>query len=451
MIDERLFSLACEQLRVWIGLDLTRGGVDDSIRHHLEKALGELDADGRQLYAAKLTSASSDESRRLIEAATVPHSFLFRDPEQLWELSACIERLPRERPLEVWVPGCANGEDAYSVAMLALAQRREVRILATDVHDSALKRARAGRYNAWSCRHLPERLWCHLARRADGTANVTDALRACVRFQRHSLLDAPPGASGGGRWDVIVCRNVFIYFEPGDVRRLVAQLSAALAPGGLLVLGRSDVCGPLPGSLMPAGEAGRLVLARGASTNASPPPNPEPSTRIDASSLTQRGHELARLARELLVDAARKTEPPPPRAANTAAFATERAPEQPLRALLEQAKRQLADEPDNAEAHLIAGLIDYGEGDYAEAIGYLRAAICLAPGAWAAWLYLGLSFERLGNFTQALCCFRQAGHRDGPGGDLPRGHHELCRFIRGARSDLQRLADRRASMLSNPQ
>ena len=215
-----------------------------------------------EALAAAVCAGERDARALLIEHVVVGETSFCRHPDQL----ALIGRLAASAPapVRVWSAGCASGEEAYSVAMaLAEAGRRpgEDLVLGTDVSARALEVARAAAYGARALRFTP----VHCADRwfgpptADGARLVTPALAAGVRFAHHNLLtpEPPPGAP----FDVVLCRNVLIYFEPARIGEALARLAAALVPGGALVLGPVEL--PLAGGtpLLPIAEGAGFASA----------------------------------------------------------------------------------------------------------------------------------------------------------------------------------------------
>ena len=168
----------------------------------------------------------------LAAAVAVGETSFFRQPEHF----AWIARETRGRRLRAWSAGCATGEEAWSLAATI-----EGEVLGTDLIEGHVAAARAGTYRPWSVRApLPEAI---LEPLPDGRLRVVDRLRAAVRFRRHNLLD--PAPEGG--FDLILCRNVLVWFTAEAARFAIANLSAALAPGGCLLFAPLDVDGRLPG------------------------------------------------------------------------------------------------------------------------------------------------------------------------------------------------------------
>jgi two-component system, chemotaxis family, CheB/CheR fusion protein len=175
----------------------------------------------------------------------------FRDPEVFERLARTAlpglitERATVDAGLRVWVPGCSTGEEAYSIAIAiieALGDRAEsipVKILATDVNEESLARARTGLYPENVAVDIsPERLR-RFFRKADGGYRVSPAVRDLCVFARHDLATDPPFA----RMDLISCRNVLIYFDAGLQRRVIPLFHYAIRPGGYLLLGPAETVG----------------------------------------------------------------------------------------------------------------------------------------------------------------------------------------------------------------
>ena len=230
-----------------LGLDFPERRRDD-----LERALGGRDL--AQLWAQPVTGP---EWRDFIHALTVRESHFFRDAE----LFAALEQrvLPdliagRRERLAIWSAGCAGGEEPYSLALLLerLLGRhaaRAVTLIATDVDAIALEAARRGLYTDWSLRGLPAWARVRGLRTRARRHEVLPELRARVSFAPLNLA-ADPYPCG---LDLIVCRNVLMYFTEPARRAAVERLAAALAPGGWLALSPLDAASERPDGLQPAG------------------------------------------------------------------------------------------------------------------------------------------------------------------------------------------------------
>lgn len=420
-------EVARARLESWLGIDVGRGGIARAIERHLTTrlaALGRPDAAG---FAALLDAPGSTEAQHLVDAATVPHSWLFRDASQL------AQALPPRSGLRIWVAGCANGEEAYTVAALALIAGRDVQVLATDVNQRALERARGGRYDAWTARELPATAARWFRRGADDAVEVDAALRARVTFARHSLALPPPRPADASTWDVVICRNVLIYFARDRALEVVARIAGVLAPGGLLALGASDVLAELPPGLSPTRHAGRLVLVR---DDRAPRPRPHLAAATPATA-------IAPLARPPLATPAIAA----PTCLADAAARFDAGDLDGALALLEPA---LAIDPLDADAHLLAGLAHHGRGAHEPAVARLRAALCLAPQAWLAALYFALASERLGRWDDARRGYALVLDARGVADPLVRARGRALESLRATRRDVETLAARRVHALAAP-
>jgi chemotaxis protein methyltransferase CheR len=184
--------------------------------------------------AAAAAAGDGDALGLLAEHAVVCETALWRHAEGLVALSG--ELAAAERPLRIWSAGCATGEEPYSLAMALFDAGRdheEDRILGTDVSARALARAWVGVYGARATRKLPRALAERWLRPTEHGAQVDGRLARLVRFERHNLLDPPPGQ----HFDAVVCRNVLIYFDPEVAASTLARLASAVVPGGYLLLG----------------------------------------------------------------------------------------------------------------------------------------------------------------------------------------------------------------------
>jgi chemotaxis protein methyltransferase CheR len=191
---------------------------------------------------------------QLVDEVTVNETFFLRHTDELEQIewaAAAVRAAAAKRPaLRVWSAGCSTGEEAYTLALLAAETLRSthppVDVLGSDVSPTALSGARRGVYGPRAIRLLDaERRarWCV----ADGDRlRVADPLRALVRFASHNLVVDPLPPDGETPFDVIVCRNVLIYFDSPTATRVTAGLRGALAPGGQLLLGTADRLGSAP-------------------------------------------------------------------------------------------------------------------------------------------------------------------------------------------------------------
>lgn len=185
------------------------------------------------------------EWRPLMDVLTVHETYFMREAEQLRAFAECVAPsiLAERRPpqLLVWSAACSTGEEPYSLAMLLLERGIEEgsRIVATDISGRALERARRGVYGPRSLRAMPPSLAArYLSPDASGW-RVAPSVRDLVSFRQVNLLDEGAMRQFRG-FDVVFCRNVFIYFASPSVQKVLAHFHAALNPGGYLFVGTAE-------------------------------------------------------------------------------------------------------------------------------------------------------------------------------------------------------------------
>jgi two-component system, chemotaxis family, CheB/CheR fusion protein len=201
-----------------------------------------------------------DEYGRLITAFLIKVTEFFRDADLFTALRTQVmpEIIAYARnhgnELRLWSAGCATGEEAYSLAMLvdeALGDelsRFNVQIFATDLDEEAIAFARRGVYSSASVAGLPADVLIRYFTRLDGTYEVTKSLRGKVTFGQHDLGQRPPFP----RIDLVLCRNVLIYFTTELQRRALQLFAFALRDGGYLALGKAESVQPLATYYAPA-------------------------------------------------------------------------------------------------------------------------------------------------------------------------------------------------------
>jgi chemotaxis protein methyltransferase CheR len=185
------------------------------------------------------------EIAALARSLTVAETYFFRDRRQMEAFSEVIlsRRATAQAPLRVLSAGCASGEEAYSLAMLAQARgfsEQSLVIDAVDINPDALARAARAVYSAWSLRETPEEhrtRWFQVT--GDGYA-LDERIRRQVHFRACNLVEASSQAFPHGPYDAIFCRNVLMYFSHAKARDLVAGLWRQLAPLGHLFLGHAE-------------------------------------------------------------------------------------------------------------------------------------------------------------------------------------------------------------------
>ncbi len=192
-------------------------------------------------YVSKLKTdkVAFDE---FINYITINVSEFYRNPEQwlLLEkdvLPYLMERFSRD--LKIWSAACSTGDEPYSLVMLLskFVPINKIKIIATDIDKQVMEKARAGLYHEKSLKALPEEyIKKHFTKINDRTYQISDSVKACVEFKQHDLLkDLYPA-----NCDLIVCRNVLIYFTDEAKNKIYSSFHEALKKDGLLFVGSTE-------------------------------------------------------------------------------------------------------------------------------------------------------------------------------------------------------------------
>ncbi len=237
---ERIFQL----LRASAGVDLSQYKMPTVLRRIRRRMMLVRSATMEQ-YAARL-EREPDEIGRLCDDMWIHVTSFLRNPASYTALRRKV--FPRlfkragKEPIRIWVPGCASGEEVYTIAIELLdfiSQRktkRQVQIFGTDVSHKVIEQARAGQYPSSALSDLDEaRRRLYFVKDGD-LCRVDKRVRELCVFARHDLTRDPPFSN----LDLIVCRNVLIYLAFAQQRKVIGVFHYALRPGGFLMLGRSE-------------------------------------------------------------------------------------------------------------------------------------------------------------------------------------------------------------------
>jgi chemotaxis protein methyltransferase CheR len=271
-----------ERIRAEFGLDPPGWLLDARIK---DRARARSLADEAYTELAAAADADGEHEReQLASLLRVGETRFFRHRAQITAVQRVV--LPERaalasrsnRPLRVWSAGCASGEEAYTLAMLLDGTPTPWDLYATDLSIDAITVAKAGRYPADRVSDVPEDLLCRHLEQDDGQWIVRAPLRRQVRFDRHNLRDTtwPTG------FDLILCRNVLIYFDETARQQVLHRLSDALLDGGYLFLGYSETLRDQE-ALFESLHHPDVVLYRKRtpkSSTTSTSPSPSPSPRI---------------------------------------------------------------------------------------------------------------------------------------------------------------------------
>jgi chemotaxis protein methyltransferase CheR len=206
--------------------------------------------------------ADPEELLELLDAVATNETHFFREPRQfellehriLPEWQARVERGSLARRFRVWSAGCSTGEEPCSVAMSFLARFPpgsgfEIRVLATDLSTRVLEQAAGFVYPLDRSQEIPEAYRKAFMLRGTGPQagrmKVAPAVRDVVRYERLNLNG--PGFDLRERFDLVLCRNVLIYFDASSKQRVIERLLGRLEPGGHLFLGHAEGLGRTTG------------------------------------------------------------------------------------------------------------------------------------------------------------------------------------------------------------
>lgn len=207
-----------------------------------EHNLKDLDA----LVASLSSRSGSSLGRRVIDAMTTNETLFFRD-SSLFEalrtqvLPQMLERTRGRRPARIWSAAASSGQEAYSISMLLLeagAGRGDVEVIGTDLSSQVLERARQGSYGQFEVsRGLPANYLLKYFDRSGLHWKVKDGVKKLVRFDQ---LDLRKDVRFLGDFDLILCRNVLIYFDAATKEKILESMRLRLSSGGLLTLGCAE-------------------------------------------------------------------------------------------------------------------------------------------------------------------------------------------------------------------
>jgi chemotaxis protein methyltransferase CheR len=350
--------------------------------------------------------AGTREMECLVGELTIGETYFFRQVEHFEMLRSAIvpqllERNAASRRIRIWSAGCATGEEPYSIAILLereFAGRLEgwdVSILATDINTDFLARAREARYSEWAFRATPRDIREQCFERRGATWKLGPEYQKRVTFEQLNLVDPMPALAE--MFDLIVCRNVMIYFGSDLIHRTVDRFWQALQPGGWLIVGHAefDLTAFAKFERVPAGDAS--AYRKLDSAPATPPREPwlpshdfvdfEPPSRLQPP-----------------VAAPLDVTPAPPAA--TLQKVRELADRGLWQAAAELGRQLTESNPLSAAAHFTLGLILESVASPAEAEPALRRAIYLDRDFALAHYHLATCLQRGGKREQARKCFQ---------------------------------------------
>lgn len=395
MTANRVLDAAVDQvadlLHLRIGLR-----TDPTLRGRLVRAVREEAAHQGQGPAAYAERLHDDDGalQRLLNRVTVQETGFFRHPEQFEVLLR--EILPSlAPPVRIWSAGCANGQEAYTLAIVLEELGIEGSVIATDISTVALRRTREARYTSRELAGVsPERLARHFTRHGDRW-EVNAAVRDRVTTFQHNLVDPiPPEVRS---CEVVLCRNVLIYLTAEQIRLFLDRVADSLPATATFLVGGAETIWQVSDRFRATHVGDAFVYRRRDPVTTAPEPasrldaaapRPDPSRTRPATSTTRKPR-----ARGPLRVAVR---PDPRRATGSAGL--------PARSAGEPGTAQTADALEKAAQDAIAA------GDYDAAVVAFRKCAYLRPHDPMAQLHLGLALEAAGDRGSAQRAFSVA-HR----------------------------------------
>jgi chemotaxis protein methyltransferase CheR len=222
------------------------------LEKRLARRMAELEVTSFTAYHYMLRNgtAGDGELARLIDELTTNETYFFRERKQLraliGEVIPELQLRSSERgggAVSIWSAGCSSGEEPYSIVILAreagLVPGQDLRVYASDISHRMLRKARQGVYREASFRETEPVLRERYFQEKDGHWRICDAVKKHVDFIHLNLMDRSKIALLGSM-DVILCRNVIIYFDVEGKRRVIQTFFEKLKPGGHLLLGHSE-------------------------------------------------------------------------------------------------------------------------------------------------------------------------------------------------------------------
>ncbi|MDH3913038.1 MAG: PAS domain S-box protein, partial [Rhodospirillales bacterium] len=236
---------------------------ESTLTRRIERRMAVHKLANLKAYTA-LVKKSDTEAELLFKDILISVTAFFRDEDTFKALRQAVKeivaRKSRGEDVRIWVPGCATGEEVFSIAILlaeALGQKllsTPVQIFATDIDAGAIAFARRGLYLETSTKTVPSRLLKKYFTRTGGMYQVVKKIRDMVVFARHDLIRDPPYIN----LDLVSCRNVLIYFRRPLQDRLVPLFHYSLKPGGYLALGLSEGIGKFTHLFEPFNQRGKV-------------------------------------------------------------------------------------------------------------------------------------------------------------------------------------------------
>ena len=225
----------------------------------LKSVLAQFDLSSLDQLARRIGLGDRAVLDTVVDRLTINESSFFRDDRPFAVLrDEILPSLGRTARARIWCAACAAGQEPYSLSILLAERHHSADILATDISPSVLERARRGVYSDFEIsRGLEPARRDRFFERVEAGWRVREAVRTPIRFASHNLVKDVPS----GRFNLILCRNVLIYFDAATRQAVLRRLTDALEPGGFLMLGGTETAHDADPRLM-TGPGGFVMVRR---------------------------------------------------------------------------------------------------------------------------------------------------------------------------------------------
>ncbi|MEO5358159.1 MAG: tetratricopeptide repeat protein [Nitrospirae bacterium YQR-1] len=370
----------------------------------ISSRLRHVSVDSVDAYCTFLTAdtpESKHEWKVLYQTITTGESFFFRDKGQFSLLrniilKELIEHNRDRRTLRLWSAGCSTGEEPYSLAivvneLLPDIHLWDISIIGTDINESAIEKAIKGHFSEWSFRMVPKDVISAYFIKRKGHYEIDPHIRRMVNFRQGNLIkDTYPDVIAGiCELDLIICRNVFIYFQPENISIALRKLTQSLRHGGYLLTGHAELQAvPLRG-LVPVTYPDSTIFKRGEKDHKNPAELPInfvplahipvvhiPVKKIEKSTQGKKIHTQAAHQKSTAVEPIKKK----PDIRKASGFMDEanallEAGQYPK--VIEKMKYHLTDNPNSSDAYVLLAEAYANTGDLANAAVACKEAIAI--------------------------------------------------------------------------
>lgn len=306
------FQTIIRHIRRQTGIDFSKYK-EATLRRQIARRMSALQVGTLKDYIAYIEH-HREEIEILTKNFLISVTSFFRDKEAFNALGKLLDKIVKEKrsgdTLRIWVPGCATGEEAYSIALMLASKARQrlaglrVQVFGTDIDGVATAQARRGEYAESTVINLQGNLLHNYFANNGRLFRIDKSIRDMVVFSRHDVAQDPPFKN----MDLISCRNLLIYFKPSLQEQLFKLFHYALRPGGHLFLGKSESLGACKGLYSVVDSRHKLFRRRDVATRPYYVPRtisggPEPYVDIDARKPADApDQDNSHVGRELLVE-----------------------------------------------------------------------------------------------------------------------------------------------------